>query len=58
MSNGYRLADSGTKDHRNLIHVILSDGRNAGQVLIKEGLAQLWPNKGNCWCNGFQGTGR
>lgn len=62
MSNGYRLADSGTKDrtsdHRNLVHVILPDGRDAGKVLVKEGLAQLWPNKGNRWCDGRQGTGR
>jgi endonuclease YncB( thermonuclease family) len=62
MSRGYRLEDSGTKDrtsdHRNLVHVILPDGRDAGKVLIKEGLAQLWPNKGNRWCEGRQGTGR
>jgi endonuclease YncB( thermonuclease family) len=55
MSKGYRLADSGTKDrtsdHRNLVHVILPDGRDAGKVLITEGLAQTWPNKGNRWCD-------
>lgn len=62
MSNGYRLVDSGTKDrtsdHRNLVHVVLPDGRDAGKVLVTEGLAQLWPNKGNRWCDGRQGTGR
>jgi endonuclease YncB( thermonuclease family) len=62
MSNGYRLADSGTKDQtsdqRNLVHVILPDGRDAGKVLVREGLAQQWPNKGNRWCNGRQGTSR
>jgi endonuclease YncB( thermonuclease family) len=62
MSEGYRLEDSGTKDrtsdHRNLVHVILPDGRDAGKVLINEGLAQPWPNKGNRWCNGRQGSGR
>jgi endonuclease YncB( thermonuclease family) len=56
MSKGYRLDDSGTKDrtsdHRNLVHVILFDGRDAGKVLFKEGLAQPWPNKGNRWCEG------
>jgi endonuclease YncB( thermonuclease family) len=54
MSKGYRLADSGTKDRtsdrRNLVHVILPDGRDAGEVLAKEGLAQPWPNEGNKWC--------
>jgi endonuclease YncB( thermonuclease family) len=56
MSNGYRLADSGTKDrtsdHRNLVHVILPNGQDVGKVLVKEGLAQPWPNKGNRWCEG------
>jgi endonuclease YncB( thermonuclease family) len=54
MSNGYRLEDSVTKDrtsdHRNLVHVILPDGRDAGKVLVNEGFAQPWPNKGNQWC--------
>jgi endonuclease YncB( thermonuclease family) len=62
MSDGYRLDDSGmkdrTSDRRNLVHVILPDGRDAGKVLIKEGLAQPWPNKGNRWCDGRQGSGR
>jgi endonuclease YncB( thermonuclease family) len=54
MAGGYRLADSGTKDRtsdrRELVRIILPDGRDAGQVLVREGLAQLWPNKGNTWC--------
>ena len=54
MAGGYRLADSGGKDRtserRYLMRVILSDGRDAGQVLLREGLAQRWPNKGNRWC--------
>ncbi|NSY17286.1 thermonuclease family protein [Neorhizobium sp. AL 9.2.2] len=62
MSKGYQLDDSGAKDRtsdrRNLVHVILPDGRDAGKVLISEGLAQQWPNKGNRWCNGLQGNGR
>ncbi|MCD2177329.1 thermonuclease family protein [Rhizobium sp. C1] len=33
-----------------LVYVILRDGRDAGQVLISEGLAQRWPNTGNVWC--------
>lgn len=55
MSRGYQLANNGekdrTSDRRNLVRVILSDGQDAGKVLIREGLAQPWPNKGNRWCN-------
>jgi micrococcal nuclease len=54
MSRGYRLVDSGekdrTSDRRALVRVILSDGQDAGKVLVNEGLAQPWPNKGNRWC--------
>lgn len=54
MSKGYRLAGNGEKDRtsdkRDLVRVILPDGRDAGKVLIREGLAQPWPNKGNMWC--------
>ena len=56
MSRGYRVADSGekdrTSDRQDLVRVKLPDGRDAGQVLIMEGLAQPWPNKGNRWCKG------
>ena len=56
MANGYRLIDSGekdrTSDRRELVRIILPDGRDAGKVLIREGLAQPWPNKGNIWCDG------
>jgi endonuclease YncB( thermonuclease family) len=54
MSGGYRLEDSGrkdqTSDRRALVRIFLPDGRDAGQILIKEGLSQLWPNRGNKWC--------
>lgn len=54
MDRGYRIDYSGNKDRtsdkRDLVHVILSDGRDAGTVLMNEGLAQRWPNKGNRWC--------
>lgn len=54
MAGGYRLADSERKDRtserRALVRVILPDGRDAGRVLLEEGLAQPWPNKGNIWC--------
>ena len=54
MSHGYTLRDGGRKGyyHRELVRVILPDRRDAGQVLIAEGLAQKWPNKGNVWCEG------
>lgn len=54
MSGGYMLEDSGrkdrTSDRRALMQIILPDGRDAGQILIKEGLSQPWPNRGNKWC--------
>ena len=54
MARGYTLKDSGRKDRtsdkRALVRVVLPDGRDAGQVLISEGLAQPWPNRGNMWC--------
>lgn len=54
MAGGYRLADSGekdrTSDRRDLVRIVLPDGRDAGQILLQEGLAQRWPNRGNVWC--------
>lgn len=35
---------------RQLVKFRLTDGRDAGTVLIGEGLAQKWPNSGNRWC--------
>lgn len=55
MTNGYRLVDSGekdrTSDRRQLVRIILPDGRDAGKVLLREGFAQPWPNRGNVWCD-------
>lgn len=54
MASGYRLQRPGrkdrTSDRRDLVHVVLADGRDAGQVLMAEGLAQPWLNRGNRWC--------
>ena len=47
---GNRAARNRTSDRRDLVRVILKDGRDAGRVLISEELAQKWPNKGNRWC--------
>ncbi|GGD24551.1 thermonuclease family protein [Aureimonas glaciei] len=45
-------AERGRNDHfsRQLLKFRLADGRDAGTVLIREGLAQNWPNSGNRWC--------
>jgi endonuclease YncB( thermonuclease family) len=52
MGDGYTIEWTGDRGRygRELAHVILDDGRNAGQVLINEGLSQPWPNEGNRWC--------
>lgn len=62
MARGYQVEDGGkkdrTSDRRSLVRLRLPDGRDAGKVLIREGLAQPWPNVGNRWCDGRQGNGR
>ena len=52
MAGGYRIEWTGGRGRygRELANVILSDGRNAGLVLIEEGRSQPWPNEGNRWC--------
>lgn len=52
MARGYSVKGSGKNDRfgRALVDVVLNDGRDAGKVLIAEGLAQPWPNTGNVWC--------
>lgn len=54
MSEGFDIDDTRKKGFygRELVYVILRDGRDAGQVLLSEGLAQRWPNTGNVWCGG------
>ena len=53
MAGGYKIEWNGSKGYygRALANIRLADGRDAGQVLIKEGLSQPWPNEGNRWCN-------
>lgn len=53
MAAGYKIAWSGKKDRygRELVGITLPDGKDAGAVLIAEGLAQAWPNTGNVWCS-------
>jgi hypothetical protein len=52
MGDGYAVKASGRNDKygRALVDVALRDGRDAGRVLMAEGLAQPWPNQGNMWC--------
>ena len=52
MAGGYRIEGNGEKGYygRDLVVVRLADGRDAGHVLIDEGLSQRWPNTGNRWC--------
>ncbi|MEC5383482.1 thermonuclease family protein, partial [Aurantimonas sp. C2-6-R+9] len=51
MSGGYSLTRDGTGNYgRTLVTVTLADGRDAGEVLVQEGLSQRWPNTGNPWC--------
>ncbi|MDQ0317353.1 thermonuclease family protein [Amorphus orientalis] len=52
MAGGYEIEWSGARGSfgRDLVTVRLADGRDAGQVLITQGLSQPWPNDGNPWC--------
>lgn len=52
MADGYSIRSSGRYDKydRLLVDVVLKDGRDAGDALMREGLAQAWPNQGNVWC--------
>lgn len=54
MDRGYSIAWQGKRDRsgRKLIHIVTADGKDAGRVLLREGLAQPWPNTGNIWCRG------
>jgi len=51
-ASGYRLVPNGKLDRKKrvLLDVKLADGRDAGEVLLAERLAQPWPNTGNIWC--------
>jgi micrococcal nuclease len=53
MRAGYVIHWNGRRDRnkRALLSIGLADGRDAGRVLMEEGLAQPWPNVGNVWCD-------
>ena len=52
LSDGF-AAKRGEYDRygRQLLAFKLADGRDVGDVLIHERLAQPWPNRGNVWCD-------
>lgn len=53
MSGSYVVEPSGGTGRygRQLVRIRLSSGEYAGDVLMREGLAQPWPNTGNVWCS-------
>ena len=54
MREGYEIIRLGRTDHynRQLVNVRLRDGRDAGQVLLAEGLARQFLSRAKPWCNG------
>jgi endonuclease YncB( thermonuclease family) len=55
LAEGYRLRPSGRSDPhgRILVDIDLPDGRDVSRILLDEGLAQKWPNRGNIWCDRY-----
>jgi len=53
MVAGYSIRWLGRTDryNRQLVDITLRDGRDAGGVLVWEGLARIWPNGTKQWCN-------
>ena len=53
MGAGYTIRWLGKTDpyNRQLVDITLRDGRDAGGVLVWEGLARIWPNDTKQWCN-------
>lgn len=54
MSSGYTIewvhAQDDTEAKRELVNIRLPDRRNAGVVLVEEGLAVAWPHEPLVWC--------
>jgi endonuclease YncB( thermonuclease family) len=52
MASEYRIQPSRrrVRSDRELVRIEVG-GRDVGEMLIAEGLAQPWPNSGNRWCN-------
>jgi endonuclease YncB( thermonuclease family) len=58
LAGGYRIRPNGHDDPhgRSLVDIELPDGRDVSRVLLDEGLAQKWPNRGNIWCDRYTGN--
>jgi endonuclease YncB( thermonuclease family) len=58
LAAGYRIRASGRHDPhgRALVDIELADGRDVSAILLTEGLAQKWPNRGNIWCDRYTGS--
>ena len=58
LADGYRIRASGRHDPhgRSLVDIELADGRDVSRILLTEGLAQKWPNRGNIWCDRYTGS--
>jgi endonuclease YncB( thermonuclease family) len=58
LAGGYRIRPNGHDDPhgRSLVDIELPDGRDVSRVLLDEGLAQKWPNRGNIWCDRYTGS--
>jgi endonuclease YncB( thermonuclease family) len=52
MAAGYTINWRGRTDryNRQLVNITLHDGRDAGRVLLGEGLARAWPYGPKAWC--------
>lgn len=52
LAGPYKIRPNGRDDPngRALVDLQLPDGRDVGKILMAEGLAQRWPNRGNVWC--------
>lgn len=52
MRGGYQIEWLGEKGKagRDLVKIRLSDGRDAGSILVAEGLALEWPHPPKAWC--------
>ena len=58
LAAGYRIRASGGHDPhgRSLVDIELADGRDVSRILLAEGLAQKWPNRGNIRCDRYTGS--
>jgi endonuclease YncB( thermonuclease family) len=52
LRGGYVIEDGGQSDRsgRALVSIKLRDGRDAGRLLVDEGLAVDWPHEPGVWC--------